>query len=105
MVAPTAITAIAVLFSLAGAEGLSRLRCPKFAHPPFRSANFDRGTRFCLAQSAFRGARQRAPRHAVLESVLHCAKIPYFNVFFDTATTFDPAPDHETDGKRRGWVV
>ena len=40
------------------------MRCPKFAHPPFRSANFDRGTRFCLAQSAFCGARQRVPRHA-----------------------------------------
>ena len=57
-------TATAVLVSLAGAEGLIRLRCPKFACPLFRSANFDRGTRFRLAQSAFRGARQRAPRHA-----------------------------------------
>ena len=56
------------VFSLAGAEGLTRLRCPKFACPPFRPANFDRGTRFRLAQSAFRGAHQRAPRHAVLEN-------------------------------------
>ena len=53
---------------LARAEGLTRLRCPKFACPPFRPANFDRGTRFWLAFSAFRGAHQRAPRHAVLET-------------------------------------
>ena len=41
------------MFYLAGAEGLTRLRCPKFAYPLFRSANFDRGTRFRLASSAF----------------------------------------------------
>ena len=49
--------------SLAGAEGLTRLRYPKFAFRS-RSAIFDRGTRLCLAVSRTASARQRDPRHA-----------------------------------------
>ena len=37
---------------------------PEIRFPRYRSANFDRGTRFMPASSTTGGARKRAPRHA-----------------------------------------